>query len=244
MKCPGQDPRYWKFDAIFEAECPKCRASVEFFKDETRRKCPKCGYRALNPKMDFGCAAHCKFAETCFGDLPPELIQQKKDMFKDRVAIEVKKRLGKDFKGISRSMKTARICERLMEDIPGDPAIIISSAYLLELANRLEGPSTDSGPSEGVQEVRSTLEGLDAEKTLIDEVCHILDKLQRQDHIDSENYLIVHDASKIRELLDNLKDPETSGSYTDEHLEANLLTDAGINSAKQMIKENKDESNA
>ena len=82
MKCPGQDPRYWKSDAIYDVECPNCGHVSEFFKDETRRRCKKRGHRVLNPKMDFGCAAHCKFAEQCFGeDLPPELLEQKKDLF-------------------------------------------------------------------------------------------------------------------------------------------------------------------
>ena len=34
MKCPGQDSRYWKPGAIFEALCPECGAGVEFFKDD------------------------------------------------------------------------------------------------------------------------------------------------------------------------------------------------------------------
>ena len=39
MKCPGQDSRYWQSDAIFDAKCPECGADVEFFKDDTTRKC-------------------------------------------------------------------------------------------------------------------------------------------------------------------------------------------------------------
>ena len=60
MKCPGQDTQYWKPGAIFEEKCPECGAAVEFFKDDTTRKCPKCGHRFLNPKLDFGCAAYCQ----------------------------------------------------------------------------------------------------------------------------------------------------------------------------------------
>ena len=33
MKCPGQDSRYWKAGAIFEAKCLECDHLVEFFKD-------------------------------------------------------------------------------------------------------------------------------------------------------------------------------------------------------------------
>ena len=42
MKCPGQDMQYWKDDAIFEVNCPECDSVVEFYKDDTTRKCPKC----------------------------------------------------------------------------------------------------------------------------------------------------------------------------------------------------------
>ena len=65
MKCPGQDSRYWKPGAIFEAKCPECGHAVEFFKDDTTRLCKKCGHRFLNPDMDFGCASYCKYAEQC-----------------------------------------------------------------------------------------------------------------------------------------------------------------------------------
>jgi len=53
MKCPGQDTLYWNEEAIYNARCPECDQPVEFFKDDTTRKCPSCGHRFLNPKMDF-----------------------------------------------------------------------------------------------------------------------------------------------------------------------------------------------
>ena len=72
MKCPGQDTRYWKPGAVFDVKCPKCGKDVEFFKDDTTLKCSGCGHKFINPKMDFGCAAHCQFAAQCMGDLPEE----------------------------------------------------------------------------------------------------------------------------------------------------------------------------
>ena len=68
MKCPGQDSRYWKPGAIFEARCPKCGAEVEFFKDDVHRDC-RCGCRIANPKLDQGCAVHCKCGADCLGEL-------------------------------------------------------------------------------------------------------------------------------------------------------------------------------
>jgi endogenous inhibitor of DNA gyrase (YacG/DUF329 family) len=85
MRCPGQDWRYWKEDAIFEVKCPYCGASIEFFKDDTVRKCPQCKRPVPNPRMDFGCAAYCKYAELCLGELPPELIREKANLLKTRL---------------------------------------------------------------------------------------------------------------------------------------------------------------
>ncbi len=74
MKCPGQDSRYWKPGAIFDVKCPHCGTMIEFFKDDTRRRCPGCGNEVPNPEMDFGCAAYCPYAEHCLGALPEGVV--------------------------------------------------------------------------------------------------------------------------------------------------------------------------
>ena len=71
MKCPGQDTRLWDSGAIFDVRCPGCGNSIEFFKDESSRRCRKCGMKTLNPRMDLGCAAHCRFASQCLGTAGP-----------------------------------------------------------------------------------------------------------------------------------------------------------------------------
>jgi len=124
MKCPGQDTRYWKPEAVFEAKCPKCGNAVEFFKDDTTRKCGICGHRFLNPGMDFGCAAYCPYAEQCIGNLPPELMAHKENLLKDRVAIEMKKYFKKDFKRIGHATKVARYAERIGKSEGGNMAVI------------------------------------------------------------------------------------------------------------------------
>ncbi|MEM5788981.1 MAG: 4Fe-4S dicluster domain-containing protein, partial [Syntrophobacteraceae bacterium] len=89
MKCPGQDSRLWGTDAIFEISCQGCGNTVEFFKDESSRKCRKCGLKVINPRMDFGCAAYCRFAAQCLGkDMSPELMEKRTDLLKDRAAAE------------------------------------------------------------------------------------------------------------------------------------------------------------
>ena len=39
MKCPGQDMQFWKPGDIYEVDCPGCGRTVEFFKDDTARRC-------------------------------------------------------------------------------------------------------------------------------------------------------------------------------------------------------------
>jgi len=42
VRCPGQNLRFWKLGDIFDAECPHCGTTVEFWKDEPSVKCPRC----------------------------------------------------------------------------------------------------------------------------------------------------------------------------------------------------------
>jgi ribosomal protein S27E len=136
MKCPGQDTQYWQADAIFDVTCPECGKTVEFFKDDTLRKCNHCGHRFINPQMDFGCAAYCQYAEQCIGNLPPELIAQKDDLFKDRIAVAVKRHLKTDFTRIGRASRVARHADQIGRKAAANMAVILSAAYL----HVLEGP--------------------------------------------------------------------------------------------------------
>ena len=70
--CPGQDTRFWKPGDIFEATCGKCGRPVEFFKDDSSRRCPGCGQKVQNPKISLGCAQWCEHAKDCLGYDPKE----------------------------------------------------------------------------------------------------------------------------------------------------------------------------
>ncbi|MDJ0780463.1 MAG: phosphohydrolase [Desulfosarcinaceae bacterium] len=130
MKCPGQDTQYWQADAIFDVTCPACGKTVEFFKDDTLRKCHHCGHRFMNPQMDFGCAAYCQYAEQCIGDLPPELIAQKDDLLKDRIAVAVKRHLKTDFTRIGQASRVARHADQIGRKAAANMAVVLSAAYL------------------------------------------------------------------------------------------------------------------
>lgn len=240
MKCPGQDPRFWKFDAIFEAECPKCGAALEFFKDETRRRCKKCGHQVLNPKMDFGCAAHCKFAEHCFGDLPPELIKQKEDLFKDRVAVEMKMYFKSDFKQIGHAAKVARYAERLVQEEKGDPAVALSAAYLHDIGRKeaeIKHNSTESvyQELEGPAVARAILTKLDAAEPLIDEVCDIVGHHHHPRPEETVNFKVVYDADRIANLEEKQKKSPIDADRLSHLVDSEFLTTSGRELARSIL---------
>lgn len=132
MKCPGQDMQFWDNDAIYEVKCPECGKMVEFYKDDTTRKCNQCSHRFVNPKMDFGCATYCQFAEQCLGTLPEEFVLQQDNLFKDKVAVAVKRYFKSDFKRIRLTTQLADHAEKIgKETEDANLALILCSAYLL-----------------------------------------------------------------------------------------------------------------
>ncbi|MGC8603552.1 MAG: phosphohydrolase [Desulfomonilaceae bacterium] len=235
MKCPGQDPRYWKFDAIFDVECPNCGSKIEFFKDETRRKCKSCGQYILNPKMDFGCAAYCKFAKQCFGDLPPELIKQKEDLFKDRVAVEMKMRLKNDFKRIGHASRVASMVEHLIGVDKAKPAVLFAAAYLHDV----EPKESDGNGSDLNQETKSVareiLEKLEAPQEIIDEVCLIIKDMDDVKDGASQNLKLVHDGHLLAFLQEKIRKGEIDDRRISEVIEREFLTDSAQNLAYEFF---------
>ena len=166
MKCPGQDTQYWTAGAIFEVSCPQCLQLVEFFKDDTTRKCPGCGHRFVNPRMDFGCAAYCQYAEQCLGDLPPELAAQQEELLKDRVAVAVKRQLKKDFKRIGRISRRVRHAEEMGKQQQANLPVLIIAALLWGL---------DSADGAGGHPVaRSVLADAKAPPPMVEAVCRLI----------------------------------------------------------------------
>ncbi len=218
MQCPGQDMRYWKPGAIFDAPCPKCGGSVEFFKDESTRRCHHCGHKMVNPRMDFGCASYCQHAEQCLGELPPELLAQRRDLLKDRVAIEMKRYFKRDFRRIGHATKVARYAERIAKEERGDMVVVLCAAYLHDIGITEADPSTSSGRTEhgsaeakyqeeeGPPVAREILAKLSASREIIDEVCDIIGRHHHPRAEESVNFRIVYDA----DLITNLEEQEES----------------------------------
>lgn len=240
MKCPGQDTQYWKPGDIFDAKCPECERTVEFFKDDTSRKCPGCGHRFVNPGMDFGCAAYCQYAEQCLGDLPPELMAQKEDLLKDRVAIAMKRYFKQDFRRIGHATKVARHAERIGKMEGANMAVVLTAAYLHDIGiheaeRKYNSTAARYQEEEGPPIAREILENLGAREPLIDEVCDIVGHHHHPREEETLNFKAVYDADLIVNLAEQKKengaDPERLASI----IQKSFLTPTGADVAREVL---------
>jgi hypothetical protein len=213
MKCPGQDMKYWKADAIFNARCPQCSATVEFYMDDTSRKCSSCGHRFVNPKMDFGCASYCQYAAQCLGTLPEEFNGAQDTFLKEKVAIEMKRFFQTDFKSIRRAMTTARFAEDISKTEGGNPAIVLCAAYLYDT---------------GTTAATAILKRVGAGEQMIEEICALLDPAESLLATESLPKKILHDALTLRQMQESLQEAQDDWSTKIQ----NGLTILSTNTAK------------
>lgn len=226
MQCPGQDSRYWDGEAVFEANCQQCGAAVEFFKDDNTRKCGQCGHKVLNPRIDFGCASYCPYASQCLGELPPELLAQKQDLLKERVAVEMRRYFGTDAKRISHATKVARLVKEIgamvMDRDDNDdfnPAVAGIVAYLHDIGIREAEEKFDSASpkyqhQEGPPVAREILTELGANEGIIEEVCDIIGHHHTPRSEETINFKVLYDA----DLLVNLEEQQQESPSPQEHL--------------------------
>ncbi len=245
MKCPGQDSRYWKPEAIFDVKCPECGNDVEFFKDDTMRRCKKCGHRFLNPGMDFGCASYCKYAEQCIGNLPPELIAQKENLMKDRVAIEMKKYFRQDFKRIGHATRVARYAEQIGKEEQGELAIVLVAAYLHDIGIKDAEQKYQSSAAKYQEELgppiaRAILEGLDANEELIKEVCDIVGHHHHPREEETVNFKCLYDADLITNLEEGRKTKPLDTEKLKSIIAKSFLTQAGRVLAEKILQKKQD----
>jgi len=202
MKCPGQDMRFWKPGDIFDAPCPQCGRRVEFFKDEVKRKC-RCGHEIVNPKLDFGCAQWCPYAEQCVGAVPEDVRERQKaeggDLLRERIALEMKKYFRTDFKRVHHAIKVAKFAEQILKIEGGNPLVVMGVAYLHDIgiheADRKYG--SHSGyyqEMEGPAIAREILERLNVPTQMLDEMCDIIGHHHSPREEETLNFQILYEA--------------------------------------------------
>ncbi len=232
MKCPGQDTRYWRSGDIYEEKCPECGNVIEFFKDDSTRKCKKCGTRVLNPKIDFGCATYCQYAEQCLKELPPEILAEKKNLLKDRVAIEMKRYFEKDFKRIGHATSVARYAEQIVKKEKGDLAVVLIASYLHDIGIREAEKKYQSSAARYQEELgpptaRKILETIGAASGLTDEVCDIIGHHHHPRSEETDNFKALSDADLIVNLEDAQKDKPLDKEKLKHIINSKFFTETG-----------------
>ncbi|MBW2203399.1 MAG: HD domain-containing protein [Deltaproteobacteria bacterium] len=207
----------------------------------TTRKCSKCGHRFLNPQLDFGCASYCQYAEQCIGDLPPELLAQKEDLLKDRVAIEMKRYLKQDFKRIGHASRVARYAEQIGREESGNLAVILCAAYLYNIGikaaeEKHQSSTAEYREKEGPPIAREILNKLGAKEALIDEVCDIIGH-HNYSGTQTINFKSVHDADQLANLEEKQKEEPANAEKLIDIIEESFLTDSGRRIGKKKFLE-------
>lgn len=244
MKCPGQDMRYWKPGDIFDVPCPQCGKKIEFFKDEVRRRCKSCGAQVTNPKIDFGCAEWCAYAQQCVGTLSVERNGEGPESLRQRIASEMRRVFAGDSKRIDHANRVARFAEGILKDEGGDPAVVIAAAYLHDIGIHEAEKKYDSTAGkyqerEGPPIARNILESLGADKGMVDEVCDLIAHHHSPGQLQTLNFQILWEA----DCLVNLEDaPESELDQTKEMVEATFKTSTGKSLAKALLIDTLDKS--
>jgi len=240
MKCPGQDTQNWKPGDIFEVPCPNCGRILEFFKDDTSRRCKGCGTKVSNPNLDFGCAAYCAFADQCLRELPPEMLSQRTNLFKDRVACEMRRYFGNDLKRIRHAERVAFIAGRILEHEPAEFAVVMAAAYLHDIGIREAEKRYQSSAARYQEELgppvaRDILERLGADGKLIDEVCDIIGHHHHPRTHETLNFKVLYDADLIVNLEEAGAEKPCEATIPAYAIEEKFLTAAGRAQAHEQL---------
>jgi HD superfamily phosphohydrolase YqeK len=213
---------------------------MEFFKDDATRKCANCQKKIVNPKMDFGCASYCQFAEQCMGSLPEDFIGSREDLLKDRVAVEMKRYFGTDFKRMGHAAKVAYYAEKIGKEEKANMAVVMCAAYLHDIGIKNAEEKYNSSEAkyqeiEGPPVAKAILDKLNAKEELINEVCDIVGHHHHPKEDETLNFKCLYDADMITNMIGCEGKKELDAEKFSKKLDRILLTDSGKKLAKQVL---------
>jgi hypothetical protein len=228
--CPGQDTRFWRSDDIFEIACSRCGTSVEFFRDDTYRRCGGCGARLDNPKMNLGCAQWCEHARECLGYDPRDVKAPKEGgaTFLDRLIESATAAYGAET--AATAIGALEFAEKLLISEKANPRVTLAAALLSGLGS---GCNCDQAPVAGGPSPRSLLTELGAHWKVVDEVCALCsDKAGETPEI-----RVVQDATALSALRQSLSQ---GGTISEDEIKKRFLTDKGRETALRLRSKRKE----
>jgi putative nucleotidyltransferase with HDIG domain len=234
FRCPGQDKRFWKPEDIFEVQCPGCGKTIEFFKDEPKLKCRKCGQIVINPKIDLGCAEWCQYAEQCMG----VYVVNNLKIMREKLINQMKKVFGNDQKRIDHALAVLDYAEQIQNVEGGDPLVVRAAAILHDIgihqAELKYGSSAGKYQEiEGPPIAREILEKDDIPAEAVEHICKIIAKHHSAREIDTIEFKIIRDADQIVNLPEDFSG--ASNGRLQEFIDKKFKTGEGRRIASELF---------
>jgi len=207
--CPGQDTRFWTADDVMQIPCHACGTKLEFWKDEGRRRCPKCGARVRNPKVESGCAKWCAFAEQCLGYVPTDADPE--ESVCDQLISEMKEVFGDGDRRIRHALRVLEYAEDILAGEKAVPIVVKAAAVLYDIgileAERKHGSSAGRYQEiEGPPIARRIMEKVGLDEPTCDHVCRIVANHHSGGDTDTPESRIVWDADWLVNVPDEFPD--------------------------------------
>ena len=223
---------------MFDSPCPKCGCPVEFFKDESSGRCPKCGHRFKNPNVSFDCAKWCEYAQQCLGVVPESgtPTDPGQGAFAARLIQAVKTEFEAAPARIARPLVVFQHARELLANEGGDPRIILAAALLLEIGRdeqRAGQPAPKTAETDGLAKVKRILEHVGLDEDTIACVCRIIGSYATGEQIDSIEFKVVCDADALARLA--AEDPGDNLDKLPAVAENRLKTTTGKARARRLI---------
>ena len=214
--CPGQDMRFWRPEDIFDVKCATCGHVLEFFKDEARRICPRCGTTIRNPKLSLGCAQWCEHARECLGFDPAELEEEEmpRTALVDRLVMGMRRVFVEDGEAVDRAFEVLGNAREIMEGESADPKVVMAAAVL---------HGVDPGKAVELMEEAGMEKG-DASRVL-----RVMAGLASGDSDDSPEFRVVWDARALEAMEAGMEGVEAAD------VEGRFLTGRGRKLALERI---------
>ncbi len=243
--CPGQDTRFWRPGDIFDVECGYCGNKVEFFKDESRRRCPKCGTMIVNPRLSLGCAQWCEHARECLGFDPKDMHDNDSEevALVDRLIEEMKKVFGDDQRRITHALMVLERAQEILRGEKADPRVVLAAAVLHDIGIR-EAEKRHGSSAPGYQELEGPpiaeriMKDLGLDPATIEHVTRIVGSHHSAKDIDTPEFRIIWDADRLVNLSDERR--EARGDSAWEKTGSKFRTRTGKDIADRVFLEKKD----
>jgi len=195
----------------------------------------------LNPKMDFGCASYCPHAEQCLGSVPPELVAKQGDLFKDRMAIAMRRYFGSDARRIKHAMDVAAHAEAIgKEEKGGDMMVIMAAAFFHDIGIKNAELKYNSSSAkyqhiEGPPVAKEILTELKAPDELIEEVCDIIGHHHSPRSEETVNFKVLYDADLIVNMAELYQEKPHTSEQLEKILGSSFMTAAGADEGRKTL---------